>query len=82
MRDQHCHCRIGSRGQSAAAIEAEPPHPQHSGTSDGHGHVVRWHGCFGETVAVADGESDYQGGDTRGDMHHYATGKIDHTQIR
>ena len=75
----HTGCTIG--GQFAAGVEAKPAHPEHGGTGEAHREVVGQGCCREKVFALTYNQGSYQGGHTRGDMHHGATGKIDQTHL-
>ena len=46
-------CRFQSTLDRGAGIEAEPTHPEKSGSQQGDGHIIGMHGGSGITLAVA-----------------------------
>ena len=76
MSGQYGHGGIAIGSQGAAAVKAEPAHPQHTGAGNGHGHIVGHHGRAGKTLAGAKHHGCHQRRYTGGNMYHYAAGKI------
>ena len=81
MCHQHGHGRITIGRQGRTPIEPEPAHPQHAGTGNGHGHVVRHHALGGETFTVTQHHSRHQRCHTGSDVHHGTAGKVIQPQV-
>ena len=76
LGDYNRHGRLPIGCQGTAAIEAEPPHPEHGRADEVHGHVVRGHGLLGIAGALADEDRGDQRGRSGGDVDDDAAGKV------
>ncbi|MCY1294157.1 hypothetical protein D9M70_434400 [compost metagenome] len=81
LGDQHGHAGGAVGGGRGAGVEAEPAHPQQGGADQGVAEVVRRHGDVRVTLALAQHQAGHQAGDTGVDVHHGATGEVEHAPV-
>ena len=81
MGDKHSHAGATIGCQCASSIESEPSHPEHAGTGEAHGQIVRHHGCCWKPLTLSDDYCKYQGADTRGYVHYRAASEVDQPHL-
>ncbi len=78
LRHQHGHAGHTVGGQFAAGIEAEPADPQHAGANHGQDQVAGLHRVLRIAAPLAHHQSRDQTGHAGIDVHHGATGEVEH----
>ena len=81
MGNQHGHPGGAIGCQLAAGIETEPTDPQHGGTDDGHGDIVRLQGRASIALALADHDTGHQASNPGVDVNDRASRKIHHVPV-